>query len=69
MVVDICGDTKPLPGARADLDALGNGETLGGGGILSDTSGGFPPLEIVGMMGLAVAAVSLVVLMRLVRTG
>ena len=66
--VDLCTETKPLSEARADLDALGNGEAQGGGGVLSDTSGGFPPLGIVGMMGLAVAAVSLVLLMRLVRT-
>jgi hypothetical protein len=66
--VNACGETTPLSKASADLQALGNGETLGGGGVLSDTSGGFPRLEIVGMMGLAVAAVSLVLLMRLVRT-
>jgi hypothetical protein len=66
--VDLCSETKPLSEARADLEALGNGEAQGGGGVLSDTSGGFPPLGIVGMMGLAVAAVSLVLLMRLVRT-
>jgi hypothetical protein len=68
MSVNACGETTPLSEASADLEALGNGETLGGGGVLSDTSGGFPPLGIIGMMGLAVAAVSLVVLMRLVRT-
>ena len=68
MKVNACGETTPLSEARADLEALGNGETLGAGGVLSDTSGGFPPLGIVGMMGLAVAAVSLVVLMRLVQT-
>jgi hypothetical protein len=37
--------------------------------VLSDTSGGFPPLGVMGMVGGTVAAVSLVVLMRLVRTG
>jgi hypothetical protein len=37
-------------------------------GVLSDTSGGFPPLGIIGMMGGAVVAVSLLLLMRLVRT-
>jgi hypothetical protein len=68
MSVDSCGETTPLSKASADFEALGNGETLGGAGVLSDTSGGFLPLEIIGMMGLAVAAVSLVVLMRLVRT-
>jgi hypothetical protein len=69
MSVDSCGETTPLSEASADLEALGNGETLGGGGVLYDTSGGFPPLGVIGMMGLAVAAVSLVLLMRLVRTG
>jgi len=68
MKVNSCGETTPLSKASADLEALGNGETLGGGGVLSDTSGGFPPLGVIGMMGLAVAAVSLVVLTRLVRT-
>ena len=68
MKVNACGETTPLSKASADLEALGHGETLGGGGVLSDTSGGFPPLGIIGMMGLAVAALSLVVLMRLVRT-
>jgi hypothetical protein len=67
--VDLCSETKLLSEASADLEALGNGETVGeGGGVLSDTSGGFPRLEIVGILGLAVAAVSLVFLMRLVRT-
>jgi hypothetical protein len=65
----LCSETKPLSKASADLEALGNGETLGSGGALVDTSGGFPPLGIIGMMGLAMAAVSLVVLLRLVRTG
>jgi hypothetical protein len=69
MKVDSCGETTPLSEASTDLQALGNGETLGGGGVLSDTSGGFPPLGVMGMLGGAVAAVSLVVLMRLVRTG
>jgi hypothetical protein len=68
MKVNACGETTPLSKASADLEALGHGETLGGGGVLSDTSGGFPPLGIIGMMGLAVAALSLVVLIRLVRT-
>jgi hypothetical protein len=67
--VDSCGETTPLSEASADLQALGNGGTLGGSGVLSDTSGGFPPLGVVGMMGGAVAVVSLAVLMRLVRTG
>jgi hypothetical protein len=68
MSVDACGETTLLSEASADLAALGNGEAPGGGGVLSDTSGGFPPLGMIGMMGLTVAAVSLVLLMRLVRT-
>lgn len=60
--VDSCGETTPLSEASADFEALGNGA------VLSDTSGGFPPLGIIGMLGGAVATVSLVVLMRLVRT-
>jgi hypothetical protein len=67
MSVNICGETTPLSEASADLEALGDGETPGDSGTLSDTSGGFPRLEIIGMMGLAL--VSLVLLMRLIRTG
>jgi hypothetical protein len=67
MEVGSCGRTTPLSEASADLEVLGNGETMGGSGVLSDTSGGFPPLGVIGMLGGAVAAVSLVVLMRLVR--
>jgi hypothetical protein len=63
-----CGQTTPLSEANADLEAL-DYETLGGSGaVLSDTSGGFPPLGVMGVMGGAVAVVSLAVLMRLVRT-
>jgi hypothetical protein len=69
MIVTGCGRTTLLSKASADLQALGNGETLAGSGVLYDTSGGFPPLGVIGMVGGAVAAVSLVVLMRLVRTG
>jgi hypothetical protein len=70
MGVSGCGRTTPLSEASADLEVLGDGETLGGSGaVLYDTSGGFPPLGVIGMVGGAVAAVSLVVLMRLVRTG
>jgi hypothetical protein len=68
MKVDSCGRTKLLSKASADLEVLGNGETFGGSGVLSDTSGGFPPLGVMGMLGGVVAAVSLVVLMRVVRT-
>jgi hypothetical protein len=69
MNVSACGETTLLSKARADLRVLGNGETLGGSGVLSDTSGGFPPLGVMGMMGGAVAVVSLAILVRLVRTG
>jgi hypothetical protein len=64
-----CGRTGPLSEASADLELLGNGEALGDSRVLSDTSGGFPPLGMIGVLGGAVAVVSLAVLMRLVRTG
>jgi hypothetical protein len=68
MLVDVCGETTPLSKASGHLDALGNGETPGeGGGVLVDTSGGFPPLGLVGMIGLGAAAVSMVARLRLVR--
>ena len=67
---DICTETKPLSGASPDFKVLGNGASVGNGGdTLSDTSGGFPRLDMIGMLGLGVAAVSLVVLRRLARTG
>jgi hypothetical protein len=70
MEVYYCGRTTLLSKASADLQALGDGETPGGSGaVLYDTSGGFPPLGVIGMLGGAVAVVSLVVLMRVVRTG
>jgi hypothetical protein len=68
MKVNACGESTLLSEASADLQALGNGGTVGGSGVLSDTSGGFPPLGVIGMLGGAVAAVSLVALMRVVRT-
>ncbi len=69
MSVDACSETKRLSEASELVEALGNGETPGdGGGVLVDTSGGFPPLGIVGMIGLGVAVVSLVALLRLVWT-
>ena len=68
MSVNICSETKPLSEASELVEALGNGETLGeGGGVLVDTSGGFAPLRLVGMIGVRVVAVSMVVLLRLVR--
>jgi hypothetical protein len=70
MEVVSCGRTGPLSEANADLEVLGDGETMGGSGaVLYDTSGGFPPLGVIGMVGGVVSLVSLVVLMRLVRTG
>jgi hypothetical protein len=64
-----CSETKRLSEASELVEALGNGETPGeGGGVLVDTSGGFPPLGIIGMIGLGAAAVSTVALLRLVRT-
>jgi hypothetical protein len=69
LTADGCTETKPLSEASADLQALGDGETMGGSGaVLSDTSGGFPPLGVIGMLGGAVAAVSLLVLLRVART-
>jgi hypothetical protein len=69
MEVGSCGRTTPLSEASADLEALGSGETMGGSSaVLYDTSGGFPPLGIIGMLGGAVATVSLLLLMRVVRT-
>ena len=68
MSVSICGETTPLSKASAHLEALGSGEILGGGGALVDTSGGFLGFWMIGMTGLAMAAVSLVILLRLLRT-
>jgi hypothetical protein len=64
-----CSATTPLSEARTDLQVLGNARTSGGSGGLSDTSGGLPPLGVMGMLGGAAVVVSLVVLMRLVRAG
>src|SRR5215207_4624179 len=49
--VSSCSETKPLSEASADLEALGNGETLGGGGALVDTSGSFLGLWLIGVTG------------------
>jgi hypothetical protein len=69
MSVNICGETTPLSKASAHLEALGNGEAPESGGrALVDTSGGFLGLWIIAMMGLAMTAVSLVILLRLLRT-
>ena len=66
--VNSCGSTKRLTEAEADLEVLGAGKKPTGGEVLSDTSGGVSAGAMVGAAGLALAA-SLVVVMRLVRTG
>ena len=65
--VDLCSQTRLLSRADEHLRVLGNGRSSGDGDVLSDTSGGFPRLDTVGMLGLAVAVVSWVLLLRLVR--
>jgi hypothetical protein len=65
--VDLCSQTRLLSRADEHLRVLGNGRSSRDGDVLSDTSGGFPRLDTVGMLGLAVAVVSWVFLMRLVR--
>jgi hypothetical protein len=66
--VDSCGATEPLSEAGADLAALGDGEKpQGGGGVLTDTSGDVSVRAMVGVAGLALA-VSLLVVVRLVRS-
>ena len=65
---EVGAGTKPLSEAGADLKAFGDGETLGGGGALVDTSGGFLGFWIIGVTGLAMATVSSGVLLRLLRT-
>jgi hypothetical protein len=67
--VSLCSETRLLSKAHAHLRVLGDGWNPGEESALSDTSGGFPRLDVIGMLGLAVAAVSLAVLMRIVRTG
>jgi hypothetical protein len=67
--VDLCGETRPLSEAGADLAVLGSGEKPkdGGGEALNDTSGVVGARAVLGMGGLAMAT-SLVVV-RLVRSG
>ena len=67
--VDLCSQTKPLSKASGDLALLDNSsERPTGGEVLSDTSGGASVRAMVGVAGLALAA-SLLLMMRLVRTG
>jgi len=68
LATDLCTETKPLSEAGADLALLGDGERPTGGEVLSDTSGGLSAGALVGLAGLALAA-SLLVVVRLVRTG
>jgi hypothetical protein len=67
--VDLCGETIPLSEAGVDLAVLGDGgEKPKDGEVLSDTSGGVSVRAMAGLAGLALAA-SLLVAVRLVRTG
>jgi hypothetical protein len=67
--VGACGTTKQLSKADEDLALLGNGEKpTDGGDDLTDTSGGVSVRAMVGIAGLAMVA-SLLVVVRLVRTG
>ena len=63
----LCSETKPLSEAAADLEAIGTGETLADGDVLSDTSGGVPVRATAGLAGLAIAA-SFLLMFRLLRT-
>jgi hypothetical protein len=68
---DLCTVTTPLSKASADLALLGNSSEKpkdGSKEILSDTSGGVSVRAMVGIAGLVMAA-SLLVVVRLVRTG
>ena len=67
--VDACGGTTLLSKADKDLALLGNGEKPKDGDYaLTDTSGVVPARAVVGLAGLAMVA-SLLVVVRLVRTG
>jgi hypothetical protein len=69
MSVSLCSETEPLSEASELVVALGNGETPGKGSkALTDTSGGLSVRAMVGLAGLVMAA-SLLVVVRLVRTG
>jgi hypothetical protein len=65
----LCSGTQPLSKADEDLVLLGDGEKpRAGGDALTDTSGVVSARVVVGLAGLAMAA-SLLVMVRLVRTG
>ena len=66
--VGLCSETKPLAGADADLEALGDGEAANGGDTLSDTSGALSMPAVIGLAGLTVT-VSFLLAMRLLRAG
>ncbi len=66
--VSLCGETKPLSDADADLEALGDGEAANGGETLSDTSGALSKPAVIGLAGLTVT-VSFLLAMRLLRAG
>jgi hypothetical protein len=67
--VNACSPTKPLTEAEANLEVLGAGKKpTVGGEALSDTSGGVSAGALVGVAGLVMAA-SLLLVVRLVRTG
>ena len=65
--VGLCSETKPLSGANADLEALGDGSVPEPGSTLSDTSGGVSARTGIGLAGLAIAA-SFVLAARFLRT-
>ena len=68
-VVDSCGGTHRLTEAEEALEVLGAGKKpTSGGEALSDTSGGVSAGAKVGVAGLVMAS-SLLVVVRLVRTG
>ena len=68
--VDACSGPTHLSKADEALALLGNGEKLkDGGNALTDTSGVVPAQAVVGLAGLLMAAASLLLVVRLVRTG
>ena len=66
--VSLCSETKPLSEAKADLEALGDGEAPEPGGALSDTSGGVSVGAMAGLAGLVMAG-SFLLAMRFLRAG
>jgi hypothetical protein len=64
--VSLCGETKLLSEAGADLEALGNGEKPKDAGVLSDASGGIPASAAIPSAGAAVIG-SLLLAARLLR--